>query len=116
MKKVLLDTSFILSCVRKKIDFFEEIKNLGIEIIIPLGVIREISCLSNSKYEASVALKLLEKNIFSEISLKGGNVDKSIINYVNKNHLIIGSLDNEIMEKTKGSKMIIRGKQLEIVG
>ena len=35
MKQALLDTNFILSCIRKKIDFFEEIRLMGIKIIIP---------------------------------------------------------------------------------
>ena len=37
-----MDSSFILTCVRQKIDFFEEIELKGIQILIPKQVIREI--------------------------------------------------------------------------
>ncbi len=117
MKQVLLDTNFILSCIRNKIDFFEEIFLMGIKIIIPEEVINEIKKFENKKSEAGIALKILEKNKFKKIELGKGHVDKKIINYA-KIHpeLIIATLDREIKNKTHNQKMIIRGKmKLEII-
>ena len=49
MRIALLDTSFILTCVRNKIDFFEQLELNGFKIIIPEQVIKEIEAIKNSK-------------------------------------------------------------------
>ncbi len=122
MKRVVLDTNFILSCIRKKIDFFEEIKFMGFKILIPIQVVREIKEIIESKKkfhfkeDAKIALKLLEKNSFQEIDLKKKNVDEGLIKLAKKNkEIIIATLDREIKNKIQNSKLIIRGqKKLEI--
>jgi rRNA-processing protein FCF1 len=114
MKQVILDTNFILSCIRKKIDFFEEIKFMGLEIIIPKEVIKEIEKF-RQKPESEVALKLIKKNNYNEIELGKGHVDKKIINYAkNSSEIIVATLDREIKNKVNNRKLIIRGKRLEI--
>ena len=117
MKHVLLDTNFILSCIRKKIDFFEEIPLIGLSIIIPKQVIEEIQGISNSKPEAELALKILAKNVFKNVTLHGNNVDNGIVNLAKENkNYIIATLDKGIQGKIKNQKLIIRGeKKLEIV-
>lgn len=112
MKSVLLDTNFILSCIKQKIDFFEELLLEGYEIIIPNKVIDELK-----KLKQTSALKLLEKNNFKEIILAGKNTDNSIINYANKNpEILVATLDKELNNKLKNRKIIIRGKKkLEII-
>jgi rRNA-processing protein FCF1 len=105
MKKILLDTNFIISCINQKIDFFEEIPLMGIQIIIPEEVIKE---LENLKKES--ALKLLEnvKDKFKTISLKGKNVDNAIINFAKENpDIVIATLDEDIQRKIRNRKMII---------
>ena len=116
-KKVLLDTNFILSCIRNKIDFFEEIFLMGIQIIIPKEVIREIEKFKDKKTEANLALNLLKKSKFDKITLGKGHVDKRILDYANlHSKLIIATLDKEIKKKTDNPKLIIRGKKkLEIL-
>ena len=112
MKSALLDTNFILTCIKQKIDFFEELRFMGFEIIIPNGVIDELK-----KLKQTSALKLLEKNNFKEIILVGKNTDNSIINYANKNpDILIATLDKQLSDKLKNGKIIIRGKKkLEII-
>ena len=114
MKKILLDTSFILTSIRQKIDFCEEL--MGMEIIIPTQVIKEIIGLSKSKTEAEVALKLLKKEKFTEIDLGKGVVDKLIIQFAKKNpEIIVATLDKEIKENVKNKKLIFRkNKRFEI--
>jgi rRNA-processing protein FCF1 len=122
MKKAILDTNFILTCIKQKIDFFEELYLMGIQIIIPQEVINEIIKVSNSnqkqhsKDAAKLALELLEKSKFEKIELGKGHVDKKILGYVNKNpEIIIATLDKELQDKISGKKMIIREKKrLEI--
>lgn len=113
--RCLLDTNFILTCVRQKIDFFEEIKLMGIQILIPEQVIAEIERLK--KPESKLALALLQKNKFSKIDIGNGHVDRKIIQYLrDKPGIILATLDRELKAKVKNMKMVIRGrKRLEIV-
>jgi uncharacterized protein len=117
--KILLDTNFILSCIRNKLDFFEELSSEGHEIIVPENVIKEIKNFKSKKSEAELALIILEKykNKFQKPELKGKNVDNSIINYAKENpEIIIATLDKGIHDKTKNKKMIIRNrKKFEII-
>ena len=123
MKKVILDTSFILSAVRNKIDFFEEIKLRGIEIVIPKQAIAELIAIAGSKKklrfreDAGLALKLLEKNNFQEIDIGKGHVDKKIINYSKENpEIAVATLDSELKNKLTNPKIVIREKKrLEVV-
>ena len=116
----ILDTSFILTCLRQKIDFFDEITLAGLNILIPQQVIKEIENLSESKKEAKVFLKLLEKekNSFKKVDLKSKNVDKGIIRFAEKNkEIIVATLDKEIKDKTSNKKMVVRNKKtIEVIG
>jgi len=114
MKQVVLDTNFIISCAKNKIDFFEEILLMGMQIIIPMQVIRELERLNFS--DSKLALKILEKNKFKKINLGFGHVDKKIISHARKNpEMVIATLDREMKKKLKNNKLIIRGrKKLEI--
>lgn len=97
--------------MEQKIDFFEEIPLMGIQIIIPKEVIRELE-----KLKKESALRLLKKSEFKKISLKGKNVDNAIINYAKENpDTIIATLDRGIKTKIRNKKMVIRNKKkLEI--
>jgi hypothetical protein len=114
MKQILLDTNFILTCMKQKIDFFEDISMRGIPIIIPEEIIAELK-----KLKQGQALRLLEneRDKFQKINLEGKNVDNAIIKYAKENpEIIIATLDREIKTKVKNRKMIIRDKkQLEII-
>ena len=112
MKTVLLDTNFIITYIKQKIDFFEELYLEGYQIIIPDSDIKEIDKLNQSS-----ALTLLKKNNFKKINPLGKNVDNSIIKYARENpDVVIATLDKEIQKKIKNKKMIIRNrKKLEIL-
>ena len=122
-KQVLLDTNFILSSARNKIDFFEELNSMGFNIIIPKQVLGEIEKIKNSKKklrfkeDAKLSLKILSKNKFKKIYLKINYVDKGILKYI-KEHpkTIVATLDSELKRKIKGNKVVIREKKrLEII-
>ncbi len=127
MKITILDTNFILTCVKQKIDFFEEIKFMGMEILIPEQVINELKKVVNSKKkfhfrkDAELSLKLLEKekNSFKKIDLLkyGKNTDKRLKNFTEKNkNIIIATLDRELKNKIKNPKLVIREKnKLEVI-
>lgn len=118
MKQVILDTNFILTCVKQKIDFFKEIPERGWEILIPKQVIEEIKRVANStkkmkfRDDAKLAQVILEKNSFQEIDIKGKYADKGIIKYAKEHpRLIVATLDKDIKNKTTNSKLVIRGKK-----
>ena len=123
MGKVILDTNFILSCIREKIDFFEDLTFKGFRIQIPKQVIFEIERILNSnkklkfRNEARIALKLLETNPFRKIDLKTKNVDSGLVKLSKKDPgITIGTLDRELKRKIKNPKIVIRGKkQLEVI-
>ena len=68
MQQILLDTNFILSCIRNKLDLFEELKFRGYAIIIPEQIINEIEKIKISvkklrfRKEAELALRILKKH------------------------------------------------------
>jgi rRNA-processing protein FCF1 len=121
MKSVLLDTNFILSCLKKKIDFFDEIELMGIKIAIPEEVVKEIKKLSEegnktTQTEAKTALSFLNKNKFEKIKLETRNVDNGIVKFAKENkEIIIGTLDKGIKDRIQNQILGIRGdKGLEI--
>lgn len=112
MKQVILDTSFILSCVRQKIDFFEIIENKGLEILIPEQTIKELKGLN-----ANLALKIIEGNEFNRVNVPGKDADAAIIKFSEKYpEVIVATLDSGLKKKIKSQKMVIRGKKkIEII-
>jgi len=123
MKKAILDTSFILTCVKQKIDFFDEIGLMGMDVLIPEEVLDEVRKIINSgkklhfKEDAKLALKILNKNKFKKIKLGTANVDKGLVDFAKKNKdVIVATLDRELKKKIKKPKLVIRGKKkLEII-
>ena len=123
MKKVVLDTNFILSCVRQKIDFLEKIQLRGMKILLPEEVLDEIKKIENSgrklhlRENAQLALKTLEKTGFEKIKLETENVDDGLVKFSEKNKdVIIATLDRELKKRIKKPKLVIRGKKkLEII-
>ena len=116
MKQVILDTSFILTCVKQKIDFFEELKFIGLQVLIPVQVIRELKNMKASN-NAQLALQILDKNNFEQVDLKIKEVDQGLMQYAQKHSdVFVATLDREIKNKIDNSKVVIREKKrLEIV-
>jgi hypothetical protein len=122
MKQILLDTNFILTCIRNKIDLFDELFFSGLKPIIPKQVIKEIEKITNSnkrmkfKKEAELAIIILKKQSFESPEIKGKTVDNAIINYAKQNpELIVATLDKEIQSKIQNKKMILNRNKLEIL-
>ena len=122
MKQAILDTNFILTCVKQKIDFFRDIPNMGLDILIPTQVIEEIKRVANStkklrfRDDAKLAQVILERNKFKEIDIRGKYVDKGLIKYAAEHpRLVVATLDRDIKNKVTNSKLVIRGmKKLEL--
>ena len=112
MRKVVLDTSFILTCVKQKIDFFYWLNMDGIKAIIPEQVLRELGGLG-----AELALKIINTNNFELLKIAGRDADAAIIKFANENPgIIVATLDVGLKKKIRNRKLIIRQKKkLEIV-
>ena len=122
MKYAVLDTNFLISCVNKKINFFSELESMGLKTVIPAEVKSELEHISISgqkKFQnaAKIALLILKKNSFKEISLGMKNVDQGLIELANKDEdYIVATLDQEIKNKIRNNKIIIKGsKKLELI-
>ncbi len=126
MKQVLLDTNFIVTCVRQKIDFLDQIENLGIEILVPEQVMKEIEKLSKAsgkslklRDQAELSLRILKasQDSFKKIKLPSRNVDNGIKKFADQNPTtIIATLDRELKKRTANQKLVIRDKKkLEVV-
>ena len=122
MRNVILDTSFILTAIKYKIDFLDGIKFLGLTPIIPKQVINELEKIKESKKKgkfkehAEIALKIFEKKKIKKIDIKHDYVDKGILNYAKKDKgVIIATMDKELKNKLPNRKLIIRAmKRLEL--
>ncbi|MEM4271110.1 MAG: hypothetical protein QXO70_03380, partial [Candidatus Pacearchaeota archaeon] len=71
--EVLLDSNFIISCVKKKIDFIEELEKLGFKVILPREVLQELKDLKMESYHSdrvaiNVALEMFEKRKIKKIT------------------------------------------------
>ena len=120
MKKILLDSSFIISAVKKKIDIFENLQEY--EILVPEQVYDEIFKITQSKqslknkHAAGLALKILEveSDKFKKINLGKGHTDNLIIKYALENKITVATIDQEIRKKLKGKILSIRqNKRIE---
>ena len=123
MKKVLLDTNFLMACIKQKIDFFDEIKFLGFQILIPENVIKELKKIKNSRQKlhnrqtAELALKIIKMNKFKKIKFKTKNTDYAISQFANSGEdIIVATLDRNLKKRIKKNKMVIKNKtKLEVV-
>jgi len=120
--KILLDTNFILTCIKEKLDF-SDASRFG-KVVIPEEVINELKGLSEKsrglqKERAILALDIIRANKFKIIKLKKKFVDEGIREYVKKGGgVVVATLDRELKKslKNKAKILVIRAKKrFEIV-
>lgn len=116
MKRIILDTNFILAIAQFRIDIFEEIKSLyagGYEIFVPKGVIKELEKLINGgslqeRRFARLGKELLEKKQIRELGENKLNVDDFLLELGNK-YTIIATQDKPLRKRLKEKKAKILG-------
>lgn len=118
MKKVLLDTNFILACVKEKVDFFEYFEMDGFKILIPDKVLSELKRLSvlgkkGIKVRADFALKFLnEAGDFEEVVVKGKYADSAIVNYLRDHqNVFLATIDEGLRKKVKNKIFVIKSNK-----
>ncbi len=110
--KILLDTSFILTCLKEGIDFLEA-ENFG-KLVLPSEVINELEKLKENKkgeekLRAELALDIIgkTKDSFEIINLNSGHVDSGIINFVKNRKIIVATMDKELKKKLKNKVRVL---------
>ncbi|MAF50961.1 MAG: hypothetical protein CMH64_02615 [Nanoarchaeota archaeon] len=114
--KIVLDTNFLISCLKFKIDFLTELT--GEEIFIVDKTIEELEKLikggkAKDKERAKIILALIKKNKIKELKSKEEEtVDDTLARLEN---YTIATQDKELKKRIKGKKLIIRAKKKLII-
>lgn len=108
--KVLLDSNFIISCVKRKIDFIDELKNMGFKIAVPREVLQEMKDLKigfghDEKSAIEIAMEMIEKGNIEKTTIGKRNVDEGLIQK-GKDGFYIATLDVAI-KRIVPSKVVI---------
>ena len=126
MKKVILDTNFLLIPGLFKVDVFEEIKNImndKYELFIMDGTIGELNKIidnknkSKDKLNAKIGLGLIDVKKVKKIHSEERNVDDAIVNIANKD-TIVATSDRELkrrLRKNNVGLISLRKKQYLIL-
>ena len=121
--KILLDTNFILTAVKQKIDFAELAEQLFDEPIkwqVPQDVLNELGQLKDrpgmktkDKEAAALSFQILQSINPEIIELPGKspNVDMKIVNYILGKKIILATLDKELKNRVDNKILTIRGKK-----
>ena len=115
--EVLFDTNFLLTCVKEKVDCFEQLELEGINsFLVPNKVFDELTKLAKKNQTARVALEILNKKTPIIVDLGTAYADKAIIQYAKKHPDIkIATLDAEIRSKIRNIKVGIKKSEKRIV-
>lgn len=115
--EVILDTNFIISCLMKRIDFLEELKNLGFKTVVPKEVLQELKDLkkgSKTSHEEramiDVAFQLFERAKIKKTNLGKGKVDDALIRK-GREGIFIATLDREVKSKVPNRVIILGDKK-----
>lgn len=98
--EVILDTNFIISCVRRRIDFIDELVKQGFRVKVPREIIEEMKDIRNKvsrdeKMAIDVAFEMIEKQGIEKMKLPKGKVDEELIR-LGKKGAYIATLDSAI--------------------
>ena len=118
MKKIIIDTNFLVSAIRFKIDLFSELQRIcdfKYTICIVDGIIDELEKLAETgkpkdKIAARISLELIkkEKIKITKISPKNKrvkNVDLLILNLIKEGDFIVATQDKELKREIKKKRV-----------
>lgn len=117
--EVLLDSNFIISCVKRKIDFISELEALGFKVIIPREILQELKDLRlgvshDERMAIDIGTGIIEKAKLKKIKIGGQKVDDALIDYGNKGAYIASldayikrSVPNKVTISSAGNKLQI---------
>jgi rRNA-processing protein FCF1 len=106
MKKIVLDTNFLIDLIRFKVKLGEidELINEPYRLIVLNSVIRELERISDSKTKesghAKIALELANSKSIEILDTKEKSADKAILALIDKNTLVATD-DRKLRENLK---------------
>jgi len=110
--EVLLDTNFIISCLLKRIDFMEQLKEMGFQVKVPKEVLEELKDLKKKKETShqervviNVALEIFGGKDVKKVALGGRKVDEALIEK-GKEGVYIATLDAGIKRQVPNRVVI----------
>ena len=107
--KIILDTNFLIDCIRFKIDLKSELR--GNELFVLDSIIFEIEKIiergTNESKLAKLALDFINKNDIKMLESKERDTDESLISYSKKGY-VIATHDRALKNRLKeiGAKFI----------
>lgn len=110
--EVLLDSSFIISCIMKKIDFLSQLEGMGFKIVVLREVIQEMKDLKfkrishEEKVAIDLALEMFASKKVKKTTIGEGRVDDLLIKK-GKEGVHIATLDNGIKRKVPNRIVIL---------
>jgi rRNA-processing protein FCF1 len=117
--EVLLDSSFIISCVKRKIDFISELEGMGFKVLLPKEVFQEIKDLElhsarETRIACGLALEMFEKRKVKSVALGDKRqADEGLIE-MGKRGAYIATLDAAI-KRSVPNKVIIEESSNSLV-
>jgi rRNA-processing protein FCF1 len=108
--KTILDTNFIISAIKNKIQLFESLEELPEveEIVVPLEVLTELEKIMQSpdttteeKEAAKLAEFMIKKKNITIVPLGTSDVDAGLVRYCVQNPCIIATLDRALKENIR---------------
>lgn len=122
MKKILLDTNFLLIPAQHGVDIFDEIDRIcdfNYELLVPAVVIWELKKLSEkgkAKGAAKLALRIIERKNLRILESKTKtlkNADKIVLDTANKDEFIVATQDKllkNLLRQKKVPLIVLRQK------
>lgn len=115
--EVLLDTSFIISCIRENIDFISQLEEKGFKMVVPREVVEELKDLNKSENQShsnriatNLALEMINSKKLKKVSLGNKRVDFSLIEK-GKQGFYIATLDAAIKRQVPNKIVILRAQK-----
>lgn len=119
--EVLLDTNFIISCIRMKIDFISKLNEMGFKIVLPREVFQELKDLKVDEKTSradrtaiDIAFSIFESEGLKKISLGGKNVDGGLIKK-GREGVYVATLDRAIQRAIPNKVVILSSKKRLVV-
>ena len=121
--QILLDTNFILTCAKQKIDFdavMNGITTEEVKWIVPEEVLTELRGLqfggkikTKERNAVSIAIELtthLGAQVV-KLSRTSSDVDTKIVNYLRGKNIVLATLDKNLKSRVKNKILTIRNKK-----
>ena len=120
--EILIDTNFVLTCVKQKIDFVylvEKLSDEKVEWIVPQQVLNELGNLKDrvgmknvDRDAAKLSFDILQMIKPEIVDLgRGPNVDIGIVNYIKNKQIVLATLDKALKNRVENRILTIKGKK-----